>query len=375
MKLSLCTIVKNEADQLADFLESIHSAVDEIILVDTGSTDATRKIAQRYGCKIFSFPWIDDFSAARNFSIDQASGEWALILDPDERIAIDDIHQLRQLIINNAVGGYRFTIRSYSNSLSERFRWLRCEGEYSEEKDYPVWTSSSQIRLFRRLSNIRFTGEVYENTDHSFYDNNLILHTSPIPIHHYGLCIEPQCLLARCQEYIKLGYKKIVSHPYSSQAFFELASNLFELNEIDASIKLLEVAIDLDASRTDAHELLGIAYLKKENYSYALSCFEKAAEQNPYRVEILNHIAGIYLIMDDASHALPILERALFINHRHPETIYHIAHIFHQKQQTDTALQFVNKLLEISPEDSRGIILKAHILASQHEYDTATLKT
>lgn len=373
MKLSLCTIVKNEASQLADFLESIRSAVDEIILVDTGSTDATRKIAQQYGCKFFSFPWIDDFSAARNFSIDQASSEWALILDPDERIAVDDIHQLRQHISNNAVGGYRFTIRSYSNFQSERFRWTRCEGEYSEEKDYPVWTGASQIRLFRRLSDIRFTGEVYENADHSFYENNLVLHTSPIPIHHYGLCIEPQRLLARCHDYIKLGYKKIVSHPYSSQAFFELASNLFELNELEASIKLLEQAIELDESRTDAQEMLGISYLKKENYSRALSCFEKAAEHNPYRVEILNHIAEIYFLMDDADHAMSILERAFFIDHRHPETIYQIANILHRRQQTDAALKFINKLLETSPEHRRGIILKTNILATQKEYDTATI--
>jgi hypothetical protein len=83
-KLSLAMIVKNEARCLARCLQSVKEIVHEIVIADTGSTDDTTKIARQFGAKISHFDWVDDFSAARNFSIDQTSGDWILIVDPDE---------------------------------------------------------------------------------------------------------------------------------------------------------------------------------------------------------------------------------------------------------------------------------------------------
>ncbi len=83
-KLSLATIVKNEARCLARCLQSAKGVVDEIIIADTGSTDDTVKIAEQFGARIFHFKWTDDFSAARNFVLEQAGGEWLLALDGDE---------------------------------------------------------------------------------------------------------------------------------------------------------------------------------------------------------------------------------------------------------------------------------------------------
>jgi glycosyltransferase involved in cell wall biosynthesis len=77
-------IVKNEARCLARCLHSIKQTVDEMVIVDTGSKDDTVKIAMEFGGKISHFDWIDDFSAARNFALDQASGDWILVLDADE---------------------------------------------------------------------------------------------------------------------------------------------------------------------------------------------------------------------------------------------------------------------------------------------------
>ncbi len=82
--VSLCMIVKNEEAVLARCLDSIRDAVDEIVIVDTGSTDATKEIAARYTDKIYDFAWIDDFGAARNFSFSRASMEFAMWLDADD---------------------------------------------------------------------------------------------------------------------------------------------------------------------------------------------------------------------------------------------------------------------------------------------------
>ena len=79
-------IVKNEADILDDCLRRAAHYADEIVLVDTGSSDSTLQIARNYNVKVYEFKWIDDFAAARNFSLGKASVDWILVLDADELI-------------------------------------------------------------------------------------------------------------------------------------------------------------------------------------------------------------------------------------------------------------------------------------------------
>ena len=81
---SLCMIVKNEEKILARCLDSVADLVDEIVIVDTGSTDATKKIAANYTDKIYDFTWVDDFSAARNFAFSKAEKDYIYTADMDE---------------------------------------------------------------------------------------------------------------------------------------------------------------------------------------------------------------------------------------------------------------------------------------------------
>ena len=82
--VSLCMIVKNEEQVLRRCLESAKSFADEIILVDTGSTDKTKEIGKTYGGKIFDFPWRDDFAAARNEAFSKATMDYCMWLDADD---------------------------------------------------------------------------------------------------------------------------------------------------------------------------------------------------------------------------------------------------------------------------------------------------
>lgn len=97
MTISLCMIVKNEAEVLPRCLSSVMDFVDEIIIVDTGSTDGTARIAAQFTDKVYSFDWIDDFSAARNFSFSKASGDYILWLDADDIFLPQDMALLRDL--------------------------------------------------------------------------------------------------------------------------------------------------------------------------------------------------------------------------------------------------------------------------------------
>ena len=96
-KISLCMIVRDEADHLADCLKSVADLVQEIIIVDTGSKDATREIARAHGAQVFDFAWIDDFSAARNKSLRHATGDWIFWLDADDRLDETNRARFRQL--------------------------------------------------------------------------------------------------------------------------------------------------------------------------------------------------------------------------------------------------------------------------------------
>lgn len=86
MKINLVMIVKNEERSLKRCLEAVKPLVDRMIVVDTGSYDRTREIAEKMGAEVYDFVWNNDFSAARNFALEQSDGDWNLVLDADEYV-------------------------------------------------------------------------------------------------------------------------------------------------------------------------------------------------------------------------------------------------------------------------------------------------
>lgn len=95
--VSVCMIVKNEEDVLARALDSVREAADEIVVVDTGSSDKTREIASQYTPNVFDFEWVDDFSAARNFSFSKASMDYCMWLDADDVLPPEELLKLLSL--------------------------------------------------------------------------------------------------------------------------------------------------------------------------------------------------------------------------------------------------------------------------------------
>lgn len=119
--LSLCMIVKNEEKVLARCLDSVSGIVDEIIIVDTGSTDQTKAIAQRYTERVYDFQWKDDFSEARNFAQSKASGEWILVLDADEYVDRENLQAAIAEIkaSSNSVDAYSVQIYNFTGLYGE----------------------------------------------------------------------------------------------------------------------------------------------------------------------------------------------------------------------------------------------------------------
>lgn len=94
--ISLCMIVRDEEKVLARALDGVKDCVDEIVIVDTGSRDNTKRIAERYTDRIFDFEWCDDFAAARNFSFSKAEGEYILWLDADDIVTEENARLLNE---------------------------------------------------------------------------------------------------------------------------------------------------------------------------------------------------------------------------------------------------------------------------------------
>ncbi len=105
--VSLCLIARDEEGAIGLAIKSALALVDEVIVVDTGSRDNTRIIAEGYGARIVEFAWRDDFAAARNAALDEAFGDWVLILDADERLEPLRPVDFQRLLANETAAGYR----------------------------------------------------------------------------------------------------------------------------------------------------------------------------------------------------------------------------------------------------------------------------
>ena len=168
-RLSLSMIVKNEEHTLRACLESVRHVVDEIIIVDTGSTDATVAIAKQFHAKIFFFPWNGNFSDARNESLLHCTGDWILQLDADERLEARDKKKLRAAISTTTADGLEIFVVSRKT-----------------ERNKLTMSHSLAVRLFRRDERFRFQYSIHENIIASIEDHHGKIIHSDITIHHDG---------------------------------------------------------------------------------------------------------------------------------------------------------------------------------------------
>lgn len=145
VRISACLIVRNEAANLDRCLASLRGVVDEIVVVDTGSDDASVEIARRHDAVIGRFAWCDDFAAARNASLELATGDWILCIDADEELTPDCRPFLREAIVRPHFGGFNAEIINFTGDSSDDSKYMH-----------------QAVRLFRRLPEIRFEGRIHE---------------------------------------------------------------------------------------------------------------------------------------------------------------------------------------------------------------------
>lgn len=161
--ISLCMIVKNEEDVLKRCLDSVNSIVDEIIIVDTGSSDNTKKIAKEFTDKIYHFKWIDDFSKARNYAFSKATKEYILWLDADDVILEEDIELMKNL----------------KKDLKKNVDIVMMKYNCGLDDDGTPALSYYRERLIKNFKNFRWIGRIHEVIPPSgtiMYSNIAITH-------------------------------------------------------------------------------------------------------------------------------------------------------------------------------------------------------
>jgi tetratricopeptide (TPR) repeat protein len=206
-RISLCLIVRNEEAHLAACLQSARDLVQEIIVVDTGSTDRTKEVAAQLGARVLDFPWCDDFAAARNESLRHATGDWIFWLDADERLDQANRQKLRTLFANlpNANVAYTMTQRSE----------LEASTYSAAQVDH--------VRLFRNHPQIRWQYRVHEQILGAVRRSGGELRRTDVVIEHAGFH-DPTCQEAKVERNLRLLEREAAEHPNDAFVLFNLGS-------------------------------------------------------------------------------------------------------------------------------------------------------
>lgn len=278
--LSVCMIVKNEEKYLGDCLESIRNIADEIIVVDTGSTDNTIAIAETYGARVYHHEWEDDFSAARNETLMHATKDWILYIDADERLDKESANSLKDVISisGNEVGAIICIIEAKQKNLNGT--------EDIHRGGYP--------RLFRNYGypRIKFHGKVHEQIINSIKKLGKESIISSLKINHIGYDTDEKVIFEKVQRNYKLLLKEIKENPRDAYSWYQLGQTLGQLKLIKESEDALLFAVNLgtlsDSIFSNTAAVLSHYAGNREEFETALLWAEKSLDKAPNFLYALN---------------------------------------------------------------------------------------
>lgn len=226
--LSACLIVKNEESNLPRCLTSLRDVVDEIIVVDTGSTDNSKDVAASFGAQVYEFAWNNDFSAARNFSLAKARNRWALVIDADEELERNSaeslVHQLDQASCD------AFTVYVYN---------------YLGESKNPEVVVGSSVRIFRTDRGYAYRGRIHEDIVPSIVVKRGQIETSHVIIRHYGYLSQTAQGQSRFARNVRLLRDVLMADPGDGISWFYLGTEYFVVGEHEEAVKYYEQALQL----------------------------------------------------------------------------------------------------------------------------------
>ena len=338
--LSVCMIVKNESANMADALASFSPFADEIVVVDTGSTDDTKQIAARFTSKIYDFEWIDDFAAARNFAISKAVNSYQLWVDADDRITQENQGHIESLKSHfDGKKAFYFILENHQSDASP--------------------SCCQQLRCTPISGQVLFEGRIHEQIFPSAVRAGLQMVTTDIVVTHLGYMTE-QIRLAKAKRnlemmeseraqgrddgalhfFLALTYapfgrrdeamrsmekalerfeKENYNYHLIPEGYLFLARICYQMEEHDRSVRYLAMAGSLVGGNPMYNFNMGILYQKLGRHPEALRVFKEACGKKfepslfptqPLATysELLLHMAYSYCCLNDVQNALKLID-------------------------------------------------------------------
>lgn len=270
-KISLCMIVRDEESNLDRCLQAAKPYVDEICVVDSGSTDGTVAIAKKYGARIQEIVWPDDFAEARNISLEMAGGDWILVLDADEVLRPGAEDELAAIVDEPG------NIAGFQNVVNH--------GDEGKQ------VSCLILRLFRNMPEHRFVGAIHEQVITPILDNgvkfNMRVVDKILDIDHYGYtesARQDKHKDERNRIHFERGLEK---EPDNAYLWFKYGDFLRRFDDMSVVLDALKKSVDIVARMSDAevntltyaaepHALLALELIKLGRLDEALETMNAA---------------------------------------------------------------------------------------------------
>jgi tetratricopeptide (TPR) repeat protein len=344
--VSLCAIVKNESHRIADCLDSVQSFVDEAIVVDTGSTDDTAKIAKQGGARVFKFDWCDDFAAARNYSLQQAAGDWILVLDADEKLESSAKAKLRQLIKQQECIS--------ANLLRQEIG--------AKQSPYSLVS-----RFFRRRGDIYFSGYYHESIDDSITKIRQqaphwqVYEVPGVSIQHYGYHSSEIARKGKQDLAKRLMQKHLAEFPSDAYMHGKLGALYVESSEPSRGLELIlqGIAILEQASDSNPHvqfELYyhaAIARSHQGEWQIAENSYQQAlalAVPDLIKLPALNNLGNLWQAQGKYEQAIAAYQQVTRIAPDFAKGFYNLGIALKSSGQLQSATLAYQQAIAIDPE-------------------------
>lgn len=334
-------IVKNEEIALPKCLSSVKGVVDEMVVLDTGSTDRTPEIAREFGARVYHFEWCNDFSVARNQSLKYIQGDWVLVLDADEVLVPEIVPTLQQAI--------KSTRHLLINLLRQEVQ--------AAQSPYSLIS-----RLFRNHPDIYFSRPY-----HALVDDSVSLILSREPQWRVGYLPEVAILhegyqkgaIAQRDKFSKATQAMegfLASHPTDPYVCSKLGALYVQTGSVAQGIELLERGLTTDAVNAQiVYELryhLGIAYTRLQHPEQALAHYQAATQVNIYpmlKLGAYNNLGNLRRSTGDLAGAKMTYEMAVQIDPNFAAGHYNLGMILKAMGRLNDAIAAYQQAIELNP--------------------------
>lgn len=342
MKLSLCTIAKNEATSLPKCLGSVRDVVDEMVVLDTGSTDRTPQIAREFGARVYNFQWCNDFAAARNEALKYLQGDWILVLDADEELTPEIVPQIKQAILQTnylVVNLVRHEIGAEQSPYSLVSRLFRNHPAVRFSRPYHAIIDDSVVQLLQREPQWQ------------------VGYLPDVAILHHGY--QPSAIASKNKLQIARSAMEsyLTKYPNDAYACSKLGALYVQVGEIDRGIQLLKRGIEstfIDPVLLyELHYHLGIAYEYSQQLNLAKYHYQTASQLNilpKLKLGAYNNLGNVLKDTSKLQQAKSAYENALQIDPNFAIGYYNLGMTLKALGQMQDAIAAYQKAISLNPD-------------------------